>query len=375
MNVLRLTALVLCVSAALAGCGKQEPVRLGFVSGQTGPFSDLGSAGLNGAILAVEQRNASGGVSARPIKLLIRDDEHNSERAKTAFQELVQEDVTAIVGPMTSAMATELVPLAERSRVVLMGGTVVTKVLSGKDDFFLRAIAPTSHYAAYSAEVHVQQLKPGRVTVVFDVANRDYAGNWAQDYAEALKKIGGVGAQIVELDSRTQQDLAGLSAKFASNAPDLIVFACSARTAGGLMRAIRSQNADVRFAASAWAANHLLTELAGPAAEGALIEQYHDLSDKSDRYARFTGEYRQRFNLAPDYAAVIAYDATNIVLDALDQNPRREKLKETLLQKRSFNGLQVGITLDANGDASRKAFTTVVKHGQFSALDEPRKSP
>lgn len=368
MTSLRWTILFLSLSTLLFGCGSHEPIKLGFLSGQTGPFSDLGSSGLNGAILAVEQRNATGGVSQRQIKLIIRDDEHNAAKAKVAFQELVKEGVTAVVGPMTSAMATELVPLAEKEQIVLMGGTVVTKNLSGKNDFFLRAIAPTSYYAAYSAAVHSQQFKPKRVTVVFDSANRDYAENWAQDYVAELERLNGIRAEVIELDSRTPPDPSWLTTRIVKNAPDLIVFSCSARTAGSLIHGIRSQHPNVRFAVSAWAANRLLTEVAEQAAEGMLVEQYHDLSDKSESYSHFSEEYQKRFKLSPDYAAVIAYDATNIVLDGLDQNPRRESLKEVLLQKHRFKGLQGPIVLDTNGDASRQAFTTTVKNGQFSPL-------
>lgn len=356
------------LSICLAGCGLHDPVKLGFLSGQTGPFSDLGSAGLNGAILAVEQRNAAGGVSQRQIKLIIRDDEHNAAKAKASFQELVKEGVAAVIGPMTSAMATELVPLADKDRILLMGGTVVTKSLTGKDDFFLRAIAPTSYYATYSAGIHHQHFQPKRVTVVFDAANRDYAGNWAQDYAAELERLSGLRAEIIEIDSRTPQELANLSAKIAKNTPDLVVFSCSAKTSAGLIRTIRSQNDKVRFAVSAWAANRLLPEVAAQAAEGTLVEQYHDLADKSEAYVRFVNAYENRFKLSPDYAAVIAYDATNIVLDGLALNPHREQLKETLLKKRNFQGLQVPIALDANGDAARQAFTTVVKSGQFAPL-------
>jgi branched-chain amino acid transport system substrate-binding protein len=204
--------------------------------------------------------------------------------------------------------------------------------------------------------------------VVFDAANRDYAENWAQDYATELQRLNGIRAEVIELDSRTPQNPAALSASIVKNEPDLIVFSCSAKTAGRLMRTIRNQHPNVRFAVSAWAANRLLAEFAEQAAEGALVEQYHDLSDKSESYARFAEEYLKRFKLAPDYAAVIAYDATNIVLDGLDENPRRESLKEVLLQKHRFKGLQVPIVLDASGDASRQAFTTMVKNGQFSPI-------
>lgn len=368
MRLRRRAVLITATALALGSCSRQQALRVGFISGQTGPFSDLGGAGLHGAILAIEQRNEQGGINGRPVKMLIRDDEHNETRARTAFHALVDEGVLAIIGPMTSAMATELASAADQAAIVLMGGTVVTHRLSGRDDYFLRAIASTRYYAAYSAAVHHRHFKPARAAVVFDAANRDYAENWAREYATELERLGRVRAEVLEIDSRAQRDLAALPARILASGADLVSFATSARTAGSQMRLLRAKSDVLRFATSAWAANHLLPETAETSAEGALVEQYHDVSGTSPAYLRFVQNYRTRFKRSPDYAAVIAFDATNIVLDGLRLNPRREGLKQALLNQRRYEGLQVPIELDQYGDASRAAFTTILKAGQFLPL-------
>jgi branched-chain amino acid transport system substrate-binding protein len=353
----------------LTACSPQQPLKLGFISGQTGPFSDLGTAGMNGAILAVEEYNRQQKIT-RPVTLVIRDDEHNPAKARAAFQSLMKEDVAAVIGPMTSAMATELVPLADSTKVVLMGGTVVTDRLSGQDDHFLRAIASTRYYAAYSADIHRERLKPKRVRVVFDAANRDYAEDWAKNYAAELTRQGIPDCEIIEMNSHASQlSPAQLHARILQGAPDLVTFATSARTAASLILSLREQRSDLRFAVSAWAANRLLLQQAGAAADGTLVEQYHDLFDQSPAYQEFATRFHQRFKLDPDYAAVISYDAAHLVLTGLARNPRRAGLKETLLAQRTFKGLQTSIELDRHGDAARSAFTTAIRNGKFVPLE------
>ena len=351
-----------------AGCGSPEPVTLGFISGQTGPFSDLGQAGLKGAVFAVEERNRAGGVAGRPVRLLIRDDEHSASRAKAAFAELVAQHVTAIVGPMTSSMAMVLVPLADEAGVVLMGGTVVTNELTGKDDYFFRAIGATRYYATYSARVHLQALGPKRIVVIYDAANRDYAEDWARDYVAEIGRQGNTGTEIVQIDSRTLVDPMALVRTVLKSQPDLVTCACSARSAALLMRDIRAQNPAVHFATSAWAADRLLIEQGGPAAEGAIVEQYHNVADRSEHYLRFVSDYQRRFDEEPNYASIVAYDATKVVLDALEEDPRGLHLKNVLLNKGVFSGLQSGILLNAEGDASRQAFSTRIQGGRFVPL-------
>lgn len=369
MISLRLVTLTIC-SLLLNACGPGEPLKIGFISGQTGAFSDLGSAGLNGALLAVEERSANGGINGREVKLIVRDDGHDPVKAKAAMQELLAENVSAIVGPMTSAMAGELAPIADAERIVLMGGTVVTDKLSGKDDFFLRAIAATNFYGAYSARQHHQLLKPERVTVVYDLANRDYAENWASDYKKILLAAGTPTVSSIAFNSRATQENIDLADQIAASKPDLVTLACSAKSAATLIKQLHQRNPALRFATSTWAANHLLPELAGAAAEGALVEQYHSLTDISPRYKRFAKNYQQRFKRAPDYAAVISFDATTILLDGLATHPKRDGLKAALLKQKRFSGLQGPIELDAYGDAVRPAFTSTIKNGHFVMLTE-----
>jgi len=360
---------LMLLALILAACSPQQPLKLGFISGQTGPFSDLGAAGLNGAILAVDEHNQQQNGSP-PITLIIRNDEHNSEKAKTAFQSLMKENVVAVVGPMTSAMGTELALLANEARVVLVGGTVITDQLSGQDDYFLRAIATTRYYAAYSAGVHHRRLAPKRVLVVFDAANRDYAESYANTYAQTLMTLGVEHVETIEIDSRSPLQFPTLlRTRILQSDPDLVTISTGASTAASLISFLHARRKGLRFAVSAWAANRILLQEAGDAAEGTLVEQYHNLFDNSPAYQTFATNFRQHFNLDPDYAAVIAYDATNLVLDQLKNHPRRTGLKEHLIAQRAFKGLQTTIVLDRYGDTARSGFTTVILNGKFAPLE------
>ena len=60
--------------ALLVACQKPEPIRIGFVGGLSGRVADLGGAGRNGVQLALEQRNAAGGINGRSVELVVRDD-------------------------------------------------------------------------------------------------------------------------------------------------------------------------------------------------------------------------------------------------------------------------------------------------------------
>lgn len=94
-------AIILAALGALvlAGCGPQEPIRIGFIGGLSDRNSDNGQSGLNGVILAVEDLNRAGGSDGRLVELIARDDAQNRETAANSAGELVAAKVEAVIGP------------------------------------------------------------------------------------------------------------------------------------------------------------------------------------------------------------------------------------------------------------------------------------
>ena len=73
---------VCCACLLLSSCGEEPALKIGFVGGLTGRVADLGVAGRDAAILAVEEINASGGIDGRKVHLLVKDDKQDAETAK-----------------------------------------------------------------------------------------------------------------------------------------------------------------------------------------------------------------------------------------------------------------------------------------------------
>ena len=72
-----LTLALLSVITLSIGCSKKDPIKVGFVGGLTGRMANLGTSGRDGALLAVELKNNSGGIKGRQVKLVIRDDKQD----------------------------------------------------------------------------------------------------------------------------------------------------------------------------------------------------------------------------------------------------------------------------------------------------------
>ena len=127
-------AAVTAAALLLAACGQKEPIRIGLIGELTGPQADLAEAARNGTMLAIEREKSSGGLQGRPIELLVRDTGASPEAARKNVAELIDAKVVAIIGPMSSATAEVVKPLADAAKVVLISPTITAAQFADQDD-------------------------------------------------------------------------------------------------------------------------------------------------------------------------------------------------------------------------------------------------
>lgn len=108
-NFKRIAAAVLAVAMLLvcfAGCGKKENGAGEYFIGATGPLtgdaSSYGTSVKNGALLAVEEINAAGGLNGVNFKFDIKDDKATPEDAQTGYDALMDAGMQISLGSVTS---------------------------------------------------------------------------------------------------------------------------------------------------------------------------------------------------------------------------------------------------------------------------------
>lgn len=79
--------------------------------GLSGRISDLGISGHEDVLLAMEAYNEAGGIKGRKIKLMVADDKQDPLLAVEAVKDLIEKDVIAIIGHMTTLMSMKTVPI------------------------------------------------------------------------------------------------------------------------------------------------------------------------------------------------------------------------------------------------------------------------
>lgn len=357
--------LVILAALFLSGCGRQEPIRIGFIGGLSDRNSDVGQAGQSGVILAIEQANRAGGIHGRRIELISRDDAQDRETSVRSARELAQAKVEAVIGPFTSGVAAAVVPTLAYHGILAVSPTLTSMDFYGKDDNLVRINRSTRDNAADYAKV-LYGRGQRRIAIAFDVRNRSFSESWLVEFRHAFTALGGRLAAEVPYESSADTDFGAVLRTMLSGRPDSLFFISGALDVARLAQQARRLAPALPLGASEWAATEQLLELGGQMVEGLVIVQNYDRDDDSQRFRLFREAYFKRFQKNPGYSAVSAYDAATVLLEALARRDgRSESVKDAVLRYGPYQGLQQQIAFDANGDTPRQVFFTEIRDGRF----------
>ncbi len=363
------SAVALVFLTVLLNSCERKPIRIGFVGGMSGRVADLGVGGRNGALLAIEERNAQGGINGRQVELIVRDDEQNPDTAEKITRELVERNVEAIIGPMTSSMAQVMVPIVNKARLVAVSPTVTTSDLTGLDDYFLRVLPDTNSYAPKSARFHFDKLGLRRAAIIYDSGNSSYTVSWLTAFSKTFERLGGRVVAVNSFKSGGNVAFSPIARDLLRHNPDLVVLVCSTVDAALLCQQVRKLAPRVTITVSEWGSTERFIELGGAAVEGVYIAQFVDYGNTAPRYRNFLSSYRKRFGQDPGFSALGGYDAATVVMDAMAVKKEGIPLKDAILATGVFQGVQRKIVLDRFGDTGCSTFMTVVKGGHFLTLE------
>lgn len=356
--------------SAVSGCQRDNAVKIGYLGTLSGRHSDLGVAGRDGAVFAVEEINRSGGVNGRPVELVIRDDQGEAETARKAVREQIGAGVEAIVGPMTSSMAMATVPVVNESPVVMVSPSVSSNELTGKDDNFLRVFPPSGSTARHLA-AHVRQgLGLKRVAIIYDLSNRAHTEGWYRAFLSHFTALGGEVTASATFNAGVPADFLSLAGKLMATRPQGVFILAGAVDTAMICQQIRKSDPRVTLLASEWSSTPELIVHGGSAVEGLTYYQNVDRTDTAPAFSAFRGAYRARYGADPDFGAIYAYQSVHVVCRGLASAPPPGGLKKAILAIGAFRGVQGDFTIDRFGDAERKPFLMTVRQGAFQRVEE-----
>ena len=186
-------AIALCaVSMVFAGArGEANVVNIGAIFPLSGGVAFYGNESRDGALLAIEEINAAGGLLGRRLALISEDDEGNAEKTVNAFTKLTSRDrVSFIVGSSTSGPTQAISTLAQMNRVVLISPSATNVDVTRAGNYIFRACFIDPFQGIVGADFAYQTLGSRRAAVLYD-AGADYNTGLADAFKGQFRAIGG----------------------------------------------------------------------------------------------------------------------------------------------------------------------------------------
>lgn len=374
--------LALALALPLLGCpqttgGGQgadgDVVRIGFAGPLTGAAAALGQASKKGVELAVELRNAAGGVNGKQVQLAVEDDKGDPNEATNVAQKLANDpSVLAVVGHFNSACSNSAKDAYNRVGVVQFspGSTNVTVCRDAPWTF--RNLYHDGYQGIFMARYVREVLGHTKVAIAFD--NDDY-GRGLKDAIVA--KAAEIGLEIVGEEAYNRertQDFKTIATTLQGKAPQTVIVSGLYNEAALLAKSIRNDLGwtDVQLLGSDGVCNPDYVKTGGAGVEGALvITPFYFSADASPEAKAFGEAFRKKYGEDPDTWAALGFDALNMTLDGVAAaGDDRVKLKDWFTSRDSKATGVDGVTgmtyFDEHGDCpSKPAQVVVVRNGAF----------
>ncbi len=345
-----------------------KPIRIGYIGFLSGPQSDSGILVLNGVELAVSEMNKAGGIKGRKIELHFRDAFQYMDDLSLAIDELLKEDVKALIGPDLSVLAVKLVPIINSKKILLISPWVSTDLLSRKDDYFLRVMMADKRIAGLFSSYIYKEKGWRNITAVFDLSNRAYTEEFCLAIKEEFEKLGG-SLNFIEPYS-TGKGISGVVENLLKNPSEVVLIAGTAEDTARICQDLKKKDSNQNFIANDWAMHEKLIFSGGLAVENLIIPtQYFENSGK-DEFIRYSENYKARFDRNPSNPDTFGYDAANVLFKAFETSRKWdvENLKKTILKINEYSGPMGVFRIDEFGDAERQVKIVTIRNGDFIRL-------
>lgn len=331
----------------LKGSRPSEKVTIGWIGPLSGPASLLGLDNVKAVQLAVEEYNAAKTSNEPEIKLLIENDQYQSERSLRAFRKLVAVDNADVVILNTYSALFLVEDQVLRDQVIVVNPIDNDAKLAELNENIFTIAKETEQLGAIIADSMTDQGYKKAFILYFD--GDKFMPTLANDVKNNFENSGG----RVVMQRYTTLTSSFSSPIFTGKAydADAHVF-LGYQELGPAMKHTRDAGITAQF----YAVNPGMAETSGGAIEGTRLAYFTDIDGNVEETKSFLARYQAKYKELPaaEWTAMQAYDSTRIVIDAIgkargEQGQFVDNIRKHMLATNLFTGVSGNISIEPDG--------------------------
>lgn len=344
---------------------EQGPIIVGHFASMTGSEATFGRSTDKGVMMALEERNAAGGIKGRKIELKTLDTASKASEGGTVVTRLINnEKAIAILGEVSSSISIAGGQVAQKLGVPMVSPSSTNERVTKIGDMIFRVCFLDSFQGYVMAKFATDDLKLTKVAILYD-QQQAYSKGLANDFKAAYTKMGGT-ITTEQAYSGGDPDVSAQMQTIKTSGAQAIYMPGYYTDVGNMVRQARKLGIKEPFLGGDGWDSEKLTEIGGADIEGSYYSNHYSFEEQRPEVQEFVSKYKAAHGQVPDGLAALGYDAARVLFDAMDRAPSLsgKDVAAALAATKGFAGVTGLITIDANRDAQKKAVVLQVRNGK-----------
>src|SRR4051794_19056517 len=356
--------------SALAQSG---PVKFAFIGELSGAGAVSSTNFRDGALMAIDEINAKGGILGRKIELKQYDTQTNPGTARSQMQKAIDEEPYVILGPIFSGIIKVSMMLAQQAEIPqIMGGEASDLTQQGNAYLFRTSFGQQVSMPKIANYMR-DTVKAKTVVVVW--VNNDFGKGGRDNFTKEMNSRNIKIVADISTESG-QADFAADVVKAKSANPDAIFVYTNEEESARFLREARKQGITVPLIGETTLLGQKVIDLAGEAANGARGHVGLSADIPVPAVQEFKNKFNARFKYVPDhngikgYTGVYATAFATTKLGKLDRKALAKSLHGMTITPKDEPGILIETTWDAKGDIDRISYIAEVVNGKQTITSE-----
>ena len=329
----------------LIGCNQKNKntIKVGAILPLTGDAAQWGIPPNRGALLAIDEINAKGGINGKKLELITEDSRCSPSLGVAGINKLLTVNrPVAILGAICSSVTLAISPIAEKNKIVLISPASTNPKISYAGQYIFRDIPSDELRGKVFAQyVYSKGLRKGAILYI----NNDGGKGNEETFKHYFESVGGK-ILINESYMPQAQSVKTQLTKIREVNPEFLMVVSYPRDAVIVLHDI----SEIKFKKPLFFQTEVLDDPtvlknAGETANGVIYITYAKANNKVSE--DFRRAYKKKYNAEPELFSSEAYDAIFLISDALKFD---QSIKDYLYNVKDYQGASGTLAFDKNGD-------------------------
>jgi branched-chain amino acid transport system substrate-binding protein len=360
------------VSLWTASVQAQSTVYIPDIIELSGPGAVSGTNWRDGAALAIDEINASGGILGRKIETEHLDTQSNPGISRAQIQKVLDRDPYVVLGPIYSGSVKVNMALTQQAEVPQIVGAEAAEITQQGNPWVFRTAFGQQFSMPKIANYLHDKMKVKTVALVW--VNNDFGKGGRNSFVKEMTARGiDVAADIST--EQGQVDFGSDVIKLKSSKADAVFVYTNEEESARFLIEAKRQGLTTPLFGETTLLNQKVVELAGAAANG--VRGHVGLSAEAPvpLIQEFSKKFRQRYNYLPDHNGIKGYTAVYLVkyvtekIGKFDRKAFGTTMKGLTLAPETAPGILMEASWDRNGDIDRASFLAEIVDGKQTIVE------